>query len=160
MPIHAGALVRLLAGGALSASLTLAQPTEPAVALLSQKCLACHNDKKSSSGLSVETRTSALTGGNRGPAVVPGRPQDSLVMAAIRQTGALKMPPTGKLPDSEIDVVEKWIASGAPGLPEPHKSGPAHWAFEPPMRSSEPPVRQATRSTSSGEKTVRSASAP
>src|SRR5438094_7845182 len=122
MPIHAGEFVRLLAGTALSTALALGQPTEPAVALLIQKCLGCHNDKKSSSGLSVETRTSALTGGNRGPAVVPGRPQDSLVVTAIRQTGALKMPPTGKLPDSEIQVIEKWIASGAPGLSEPaHK---------------------------------------
>ena len=60
MPVHAvsayATLVGLFAGGLLCAGSALAQPAEPAVALLTQKCLACHNDKKSSSGLSLETR--------------------------------------------------------------------------------------------------------
>src|SRR2546426_362472 len=130
-----------MVAGAWSAAFAL----EPAVALLSQKCLACHNDKTSSSGFSVETRSSVLAGGARGPAVVPGRPRDSLMVAALRQTGSLKMPPTGKLPDAEIEVIEQWIAAGAPGLKEPAgASGSSHWAFQVPRRPVEPAVRQTT----------------
>ena len=118
--------------------------TEPAVALLSQKCLACHNDKQLSSGLSVETRTSVLTGGNRGAAIVPGKPQDSLMVAAIRQSGALKMPPGGKLTDTEIGIIERWIAGGAPGLKQSAVAiASNHWAFQAPKRPAEPSVRQA-----------------
>src|ERR1044072_7737256 len=110
----AACLTRLLAFHLLAASLMAAD--EPAVALLAKKCLACHNDKNSSSGLSLASRTSLLTGGARGQAVVPGSPQDSIIVAALRQTGKLKMPPTGKLPDAEIELIEKWIAAGAPGF--------------------------------------------
>src|SRR5437867_3780501 len=112
MSRDAAGLIRFLTLGLLAA--TLASAEEPAIALLNQKCLACHNDKTSSSGLSLASRTSVLGGGARGPALNPGKPQDSLLVAAVRQTGKLKMPPTGKLPDSEIEVIEKWIAAGAP----------------------------------------------
>src|SRR5262245_28011097 len=82
---------------------------EPAVAVVGKKCLACHNDKNSSSGLSFTSRASVLSGGARGSAMVPGQPQESLIVAALRQTGSLKMPPTGKLPDAEVELIEKWI---------------------------------------------------
>ncbi len=140
-------VIRIIAtaAGGLIAALAFAQTapsTEPAVALLSQKCLACHNDKQLSSGLSIETRSSVLAGGNRGAAVVPGKPQDSLIVTAIRQTGALKMPPTGKLTDAEIGVIEQWIAAGAPGLKQSARAVSNHWAFQAPKRPAEPPVRQ------------------
>src|SRR5437879_571249 len=107
---------RILALGMLAAA-ALGQ-SQPAVSLLSQKCLACHNDKTSSSGLSLETRASVLTGGARGRAIVPGKPQESLMVTAVRQSGSLKMPPSGKLSAAEIELIEKWIAEGAPGLTE------------------------------------------
>src|SRR5436190_15249444 len=107
-------LIRFLSFGLLVA--TLASAEEPAITLLTKKCASCHNDKTSSSGLSLATRASVLGGGARGAAIKPGNPQDSLIVAALRQTGKLKMPPTGKLPDVEIEIIEKWIATGAPGL--------------------------------------------
>jgi hypothetical protein len=121
----------------------LAYAEEPAVALLQKKCLACHNDKTSSSGLSLASRTAVINGGARGPAVVPGRPQESLMLTALRQTGALKMPPTGKLPEAEIELIEKWIAAGAQGLPDAViKVTSNHWAFQSPQRPAEPAVHQ------------------
>ena len=67
------------------------------------------------------------------------------MVAAIRQPGSLKMPPTGKLPDTEIELIEKWIAAGAPGLPESApKPGSNHWAFQTPQRPARPPVRGRT----------------
>jgi hypothetical protein len=141
MPLDTACLTRFLTLCLLAAAIAPAE--EPAVALLSQKCLPCHNDKTFSSGLSLTTRASVLGGGARGPAIVPVRPQESLMIAALRQTGTLKMPPTGKLPEAEIELIEKWIAAGAPGLPDTSVSAASnHWAFQPPKRSAEPTVRQ------------------
>ena len=136
-------MLRIINLAVLAVAVARGQSAERAVSLLSQKCLACHNEKKASSGLSVETRASMLTGGARGPAVVPGRPQESLVVAALRQTGSLKMPLGGKLSDAEISIIEKWIAAGAPGPEEMARTlASKHWAFQTPQRPPEPLVRQ------------------
>ena len=58
--------------------------------------------------------------------------------AAVRHVGILKMPPSGKLTEAEIALIEKWIAVGAPGLREPVTSASGHWAFRPPQRPAEP----------------------
>ena len=66
------------------------------------------------------------------------------MVTAIRQTGALKMPPTGRLTDAEIGILEQWIAAGAPGLTQGTGAiASNHWAFQTPQRPAEPPVRQA-----------------
>jgi hypothetical protein len=66
------------------------------------------------------------------------------MVTAIRQTGALKMPPGGKLTDAEIGIIEKWIAGGAPGLKQSAVWVTSnHWAFQVPTRPAEPSVRQA-----------------
>jgi hypothetical protein len=142
MPMDAVGLKRFIL--LCVAGAVIAPAEEPAVALFSKKCLGCHNDKNSSSGLSLSTRTSVLAGGARGAAVVPGKPTDSIMVVALRQTGKLKMPPTGKLSDVEIDLIEKWIAAGAPGLPDiPMKTAASnHWAFKAPKRPAEPDLRQ------------------
>ena len=127
--------------GLLAAAAAFGQSKEPAVEMLSRKCFACHNEKKASSGLSLETRTSVLTGGARGAALVPGKPEESLILAAVRQTGSLKMPLGGKLADAEVAVIEKWIVAGAPGLEEMGRKAADHWAFQPPRRPAEPAVR-------------------
>ena len=63
--------------------------------ILRNNCFACHSDKNVNSGLSVETRESLLRGGNRGPVVVPGSPEKSLLVEVLRQSGEVKMPPGG-----------------------------------------------------------------
>src|SRR5215475_15149787 len=59
--------------------------------ILSQKCYVCHTDQPNSR-FRVDSREAILQGGKRGPAIVPGDPDNSLLIQAVRQTGDLKMP--------------------------------------------------------------------
>src|SRR5262249_59302046 len=114
--------------------------------VLVERCLSCHGPEKAKSGLRLDTREAMLTGGDGGPVVVPGKPKDSRLVAAVRQSGELKMPPSGKLPDREIAALEKWVELGAP-WPERVRLGPpdaiekaaaTHWAFKPVRRPAVP----------------------
>src|SRR5215472_9186827 len=82
--------------------------------ILKNNCQGCHNEKTRSSGLSLATRESVLTGGNRGAAIKAGSPADSLLVQAVEQSGDLKMPPAGKLQPDQIAVIRRWIEMGAP----------------------------------------------
>ncbi len=112
---------------------------------LENNCKACHNDQTASSGLSVESRAALLAGGNRGPAIHPGRPQESLLLQALRHQGSLKMPPAGKLHDEAIAAFAHWVDLGAPWgesrPPDVPRTVSEHWAFQPIRRSPEPEVR-------------------
>ncbi len=113
--------------------------------LLENNCRVCHNDQALSSGLSVESRAALLAGGNRGPAVLPGRPEDTLLLQAVRHEGNLKMPPGDKLPDEAIAALTRWVELGAPWdeiqpSKAPHTSS-KHWSFQAIRRSPEPQVR-------------------
>src|SRR5579864_5626508 len=77
-------------------------------------CQACHNEKTRRSGLSLASRDSVLSGGNRGPALKAGSPGESLLVQAVEQSGDLKMPPTGKLQPEQIAAIRRWIEMGAP----------------------------------------------
>src|SRR5260221_136168 len=61
--------------------------------ILVEKCRSCHGDGKASGGLRLTSRDHLLKGGNGGPAVVPGKPDLSLLIKAIEYQGKLKMPP-------------------------------------------------------------------
>jgi len=84
--------------------------------VLSKNCYMCHSRQAKSArgGLVVDNRDSIRQGGESGHAVVPGKPEDSLLLKAIRYGGTTKMPPMGKLSDTVIADFEKWIAMGAP----------------------------------------------
>jgi hypothetical protein len=82
--------------------------------LLAERCFKCHGDKKVKSGLRLTSRASILRGGNHGPASVPGKPAQSLLIQAVRQDGDLKMPPDGKLKPGDIDKLVRWIELGLP----------------------------------------------
>lgn len=120
-----------------------------ALSVLQKNCAACHNDHTRTSGLSVLSRESLLTGGNRGSALVPGRASDSLLIRAGEQGGELKMPPMGKLPGDAIAVLREWIDRGAHWAGASPPSGGAdskrttHWAFQPLKRTQVPQVRNA-----------------
>jgi hypothetical protein len=110
--------------------------------LLVGRCVSCHGQSQQFSSLRVDSREALLKGGNRGPAIIPGDANLSLLAKAIRHDG-LKMPVGGKLPAEEIAAVEKWInlgapwpkdnstsvTGGAPGLYDRLKK--EHWAFQP-----------------------------
>ncbi len=80
--------------------------------LLNEHCLRCHGPDKQKGGLRVDSREALLAGGENGPAVVPGKPDDSLFVKAIRH-GDIKMPPNKKLADEQVAVLEKWVKDGA-----------------------------------------------
>ena len=80
--------------------------------ILATHCYECHGDS-STSGLRLDTREGFETGGKRGQVVVPGDPDKSLIIQAIRQTGTLKMPKGGKLADDEVATLVAWVQKGA-----------------------------------------------
>ncbi len=80
--------------------------------LLAQHCVTCHGEQKQESGLRLDSRAAMLKGGDSGPALVPLKPDESLIVEAIAYDG-LEMPPTGKLPAKALVAVRRWIADGA-----------------------------------------------
>jgi len=84
--------------------------------ILSQKCYKCHTDQPNSR-FRVDSREAILQGGKRGPAVVPGDPDNSLLIQAVRQTGELKMPKDSRLDEQEIADLVAWVKMGAPWDP-------------------------------------------
>src|SRR2546421_9140721 len=80
------------------------------------QCFKCHSSeaKKLKGGLRVDSRELMLKGGETGPAVVEGKPNQSLLIKAIRWTDKdLQMPPKEQLPASVVADFERWVASGA-----------------------------------------------
>ncbi len=81
--------------------------------LLAEKCQSCHGKKKQEGGLRLTDRSKTLTGGDSGPAVVPGNAEESLLVRAVGYAADLKMPPDGKLADVEIKNLFRWVERGA-----------------------------------------------
>jgi mono/diheme cytochrome c family protein len=111
--------------------------------LLKANCSACHNQKTRTSGLALDSREDLLTGGNRGAAVKPGSPDESLLIRAVEQGGELKMPPAGRLKDEQIAVLRQWVKDNSPWTETAavKRRGADHWAFQPPKRPAVPPVK-------------------
>jgi len=81
--------------------------------LLAEKCYVCHTQSRLG-GMRIDSRETLLKGGNSGPAIVPGIPEQSLLIQAVSHTHErLKMPPQEKLKDSEIAALSDWIRAGA-----------------------------------------------
>jgi len=84
--------------------------------ILESSCQRCHNPQRSrrSGALDLSTRALALSGGHSGPALVPGNPDDSvLIMRVSSSDDEVRMPPNEPLSDEEIAALKKWIADGA-----------------------------------------------
>src|SRR5579864_4299767 len=84
-----------------------------ATAILQKRCLSCHGEKTAMSDLQLIGREQALRGGNRGPAITPGKANDSLLFQAVSHIGKVAMPPGPKLPNEEIETLRAWIDKGA-----------------------------------------------
>ncbi len=87
--------------------------------VLVESCYSCHSaqaekNKKLKGSLYLDSRDALLKGGDTGPAIVPGKPTESLLLKSMHYDGDLRMPPKGKLPDAVLKDFEKWIAMGAP----------------------------------------------
>ncbi len=82
--------------------------------ILKARCLKCHGEgPKVKGGLRLDSRESVLRGGDLGPAVVLNEPKESRLLQAIRYQ-EIEMPPAGKLPAGEIDVLTRWVTEGLP----------------------------------------------
>jgi hypothetical protein len=87
--------------------------------LLEAKCLQCHGPDKQKGKLRLDSREALLKGGDSGPAVVPGDPEKSLLIQAVRHTHKdVQMPPKEKLKDEQIAALTRWVKDGAV-LPAP-----------------------------------------
>ena len=87
------------------------QKVEP---ILDDNCYSCHAEGQSG-GLRLDSYSAILKGGGRGAPIVPGDPDTSLLIQAIRRTGTLKMPPKHALEPGEVDVLVAWVKAGAQG---------------------------------------------
>ena len=122
--------------------------------LLASRCGKCHDDATAKGGLSLASAAGLLAGGDSGPAIVPGKPEESLLLAAVGYADdRVQMPPDGKLSAAEIKSLSEWVMQGAPwpaaGAPAgapvaraaPRRitdADRAHWAFQP-VRDAAPP---------------------
>ncbi len=106
--------------------------------LLAKRCATCHDGAEKKGGLDLTTRAAALTGGDGGPVVVLGKPDDSPVWQRIV---ADEMPPKHPLSAAERDLVRRWIAAGAPwsgpaldplAYTSEHRAGHDWWCLQPP----------------------------
>ena len=125
--------------------------------LLADNCYNCHSaNTNSHGGLRVDDRNGLIVGGGRGPAVVPGQPEKSLLLQAVRHTHKdVKMPPKKHLSDEQIGDLTRWIKEGAawpraklPASlakinPEYARLRKEHWAWQPLRKTNVPVVRDA-----------------
>jgi hypothetical protein len=83
--------------------------------LLRQRCYECHShEKKMKGGLTLDSKSGWEQGGDLGPAVLPGKPEESLLIKMVRWSDEEhQMPPKEKLPSTEIALLEEWVKRGA-----------------------------------------------
>lgn len=120
--------------------------------VLVEHCYECHSvdAEEAGGGLLLDSRTAIRSGGESGPAVVPGDPGQSLLLEAMRYE-SFEMPPTERLPDRIVADFERWILQGAPDprttdtRPQETtgidvESGRSFWSFQRPQRQVLPNV--------------------
>jgi hypothetical protein len=122
--------------------------------VLIQRCYECHSAeaKKIKGGLRVDSREALRQGGDSGPAIIPGEPDKSLLIEAVKHVDKdFAMPPETKLPEHEVEALREWIRQGA----HDPRTGPSvaerqvydwekereHWAYRPLKRIEPPAVR-------------------
>lgn len=126
-----------------------------------EHCYKCHatDAEKIKGGLVLDSKWGWETGGDTGPALVPGKPDESLIIDAVRRSEELidPMPPKSKLSDQQIAALEKWVEMGAPD-PRPkveaegalveefdlQKRFEEHWSWRPVANPEPPSVKNAS----------------
>lgn len=111
-----------------------------------EQCYECHSSsaKKVKGGLRVDSREALLAGGDSGPAIVPGAPEKSLLLKAVRHEDKdLTMPPKKpKLPEAVLADLAAWVKGGAViPVAVPASSSKPHWAFQPVQHPVPPKVK-------------------
>ena len=123
--------------------------------LLAERCYSCHSAdaEELEAGLYLDRRAGLVEGGDSGAAIVPGSPDESLLIRAVRYEEN-EMPPDRKLSDEEINALEKWVEMGAPWPAEEvsqavvasggydwDKFRNEHWSFRPLSKPDLPTVQ-------------------
>jgi hypothetical protein len=129
--------------------------------VLVERCYTCHSRgaPKLKGGLTLDSRGGMLKGGNQGPAIVPGHPEKSLLIKAVRRADPdLQMPPKEELAPEQVADFEAWVKRGAPasadflsaaaGSPAPgadplSAKAESFWSFKAPREPALPEVRDA-----------------
>ncbi len=109
--------------------------------ILQQSCIECHGPQKAEGGLRLDERAAALAGGDSGPVLRPGLPDDSELLwrVSLPPGDPEIMPAIGDpLSPRQIDLLQRWIDQGAE-WPDSDES-PAHWAYRPPIQVAPPEV--------------------
>src|ERR1700730_15111654 len=145
MPVRLGPVLLLAAWAALVFGQSNSVE-KSARAILDAKCVTCHGSARTSD-LDLRETATILKGGKRGPAVVPGNPEASLLYKAVRRDGELQMPP-GKagLAPSEISVLRDWSNAGTrwDATSRTTSGAPTWWSFQKPVRPPVPAVKNAS----------------
>jgi mono/diheme cytochrome c family protein len=120
--------------------------------VLAEHCYGCHGPEKQKSGLRLDSRAFVLKGGEGGPVVVHGKPEESRLIWAINHTHGDKVEPMPgddeKLPPAAIAALTEWVRQG---LPWPKEVGPTladpklHWAYQPVGNPPLPKVKDGSR---------------
>src|SRR4051812_25467495 len=117
--------------------------------LLLAHCVECHGPKKRQGGLRLDSAAGLQDGGDSGAVVVPGQPDKSLLLRAVRHEGP-KMPPKKQLAGADIAALADWIRMGAPwpAITVPTRPGReitaqdrAFWSFQPVRDPAVPSVK-------------------
>jgi mono/diheme cytochrome c family protein len=140
-----------------------ADPTADAIAffenqvrpLLVKSCAECHGPTRQRASLRLDSREAVLRGGDSGPAAVPGKPAESLLVQAVGEHGPVHMPPKGKLKNEQIAVLTRWVEMGVPfpagsstvavrggGVTDSDRN---FWSFRPIVRPAVPVLRDPSR---------------
>ncbi|MCA9033411.1 MAG: hypothetical protein KDA66_21525, partial [Planctomycetaceae bacterium] len=119
--------------------------------VLVEHCYSCHSAdaKQLRGGLLLDSSESTLAGGDSGPAIIPGQPEESLLVSALRHE-SFEMPPDRRLPEEIINDFRKWIRDGAFDPRQGGKvvkrtsidleQGRQFWSFQPVRRPNIPAV--------------------
>jgi mono/diheme cytochrome c family protein len=113
--------------------------------VLAEHCFSCHGPKKQKASLRLDSEAALLKGGESGKIVIPGDPDKSLLIRAIRHEGDTKMPEK-KLSDETIAALTAWVKMGAPWPKSDKVADDAdawkkHWAFQPVKHAAAPAVK-------------------
>ncbi len=118
--------------------------------ILVKNCYGCHTEMKSG-GLRIDSQPDMMKGGKDGAVVIPGHPQDSLLIQALHYHDRIKMPPQGPLPANDIAIIEQWVAEGAFWPANAKKIDTSviaaadrnFWSFQKPVQPKVPDVKSA-----------------
>src|SRR6516225_6998665 len=168
-----GIVFLLLAASLVGASATMAaEPTPEQIEFFEKRirpviathCSECHGEGRAKGGLRLTTGETLRRGGDSGAAIVPGKPDESLLIEAIGHRGDIKMPPKEKLAETEIADLRRWVEIGAPWPAESAEARPAaapftitseqrtFWSFQPLHQAPVPAVND--RAWPAGRRTL------